>query len=63
MQQNHPTVKLYPNSPNDSTTSKTPVRIAFSKEREERDRDRAPLEGEWNCPNVRNDCDYAVGMS
>lgn len=60
MQRNHPTIQLYSNASNEAIISKTLVRIAFSKEREERDRDRAPQEGEWNCPNVRHEYNYGM---
>jgi len=51
VERNHPAIHLSSKQANDVERVKTVVRIAFSKDREERERDRdRPLaDGEWKC--------------
>lgn len=54
VEQNHPTIDFLIRSSEEKGESKVPVRVAFSKSREDRDRerDRFGSDAEWKCSNV-----------
>ena len=50
VEQNFPAIYLYGNSPSNADNRGTKVRIAYSREREDRNRSRG--DSEWTCANV-----------
>ena len=51
MERNYPTISLYGNNSADGDASAAKVRIAFSRERDDRSRGEK-AEGEWTCKIV-----------